>query len=277
MRDKSLPRPAKKKLNRRKKRGPGLSWKAGLRFCLTAAAYLLSFALVSGGLFMGGRELTKSELFRLENIHVENNRRLDRERLLALGEVRPGMNLFEVDPNEVGLRIEQLPWVRSALVERQFPHDLRIRIEERTAEAIVKLDHFYYVDGYGELFKVLEAGDSLDFPVISGIDRNRFLNDPEDSRRLLMLALDLLRAMKGRDSFGPGDVSEIHVGEQDGMYVFSYPGGIPIRFGSGDFSEKLDRLEKVYPQIKPRLSYLKHVDLNVLDRVIVKFDPGRVR
>ena len=277
MREKSFSRPAKKKLNRRKKRKPGLPWKAGFRFFLTVVAYLMSFALVSGGVFMGGRELMKSELFRLENIRVENNQRLSREKLLALGEVRPGMNLFEVDPNEVGLRIEQLPWVRSALVERQFPRDLRIRIEERTAEAIVKLDHFYYVDSYGELFKVLEAGDSLDFPVISGIERSRFLNDPEDSKRMLMLALDLLHAMKGRESFGPGDVSEIHVADQDDIYVFSYPGGIPIRFGKGDFSGKLDRLGKVYPQIKPRLSYLKHVDLNVLDRVIVKFDPRRIR
>jgi cell division protein FtsQ len=113
--------------------------------------------------------------------------------------------------------------------------------------------------------------------VISGMERSRFLDDPEASKKLLMKALELLRAMEGRACFGSGDVSEIHVGAQDGLYVFSYPGGIPIRFGKEGFAGKLDRLEKVYPQIKPRLSYLKHVDLNVLDRVIVKFDPRRVR
>ncbi|MBN2428183.1 MAG: FtsQ-type POTRA domain-containing protein [Deltaproteobacteria bacterium] len=277
MRDASFSKPVKKQSNRRKKRKSVFSWKAGVRFGLAIVAYLVSFAVVGSGVFFGGKEIMKSEIFCLENIHIENNRRLAGEQLLALGEVMPGMNLFEIDPDEVGLRIEQLPWVRSARVERQFPHDLRIHIEERTAKAIVKLDHFYYVDSFGELFKVLEAGDSLDYPVISGIERSRFLSDPENSKRLLMKALALLQAMEGRDSFGPGDVSEIHVGEQDGIYVFSCPGGIPIRFGKDDFAGKLDRLEKVYPQIKPRLSYLKHVDLNVLDRVVVKFDPRRMR
>ena len=248
-----------------------------MRTGLTAIAYLISFVVAGVVVFYGGLELRESELFRLENIHLENNGRLSREKLLSVGEVMVGMNLFEVNPNEVGLRIERLPWVHSVFVERQFPHDLRIIIEERTPEAIVKLDHFYYVDRHAELFKVLEAGDSLDFPVISGIERNRFLNDPEESRKMLKSALDLLQEMKGRVDFGTADVSEIHVGAKDGLYVYSHPGGIPIRFGTEDFSGKLDRLEKVYPQLKTRFSYLKHVDLNVLDRVIVKFDPRRVR
>jgi cell division protein FtsQ len=277
MRDMSFGGPVKKKCNRRKKGKPGLTWKAGLRFCLLVVAYLVSFAVVGGGIFMGGRELMQSDYFRLENIRVENNRRLSREQVLALGDVRPGTNLFEIDPAEVGQRIERFPWVRLARVERHFPQDLSIRLEERTPAAIVKLDHFYYVDASGELFKVLEAGDRLDFPVISGIERHRFVDDPEGSKKLLLKALELLQAMAGRECFTSGDVSEIHVGARDGLYVFSYPGGIPIRFGKGNFTGKLDRLEKVYPQIKPRLSYLKHVDLNVLDRVIVKFDPRGVR
>ncbi len=277
MRDMTFSKPAKKKVNRRKKRKSSFSWKTGLRNGLMVIAYLISFVLVGGGVFLGGGELMKSDFFRLEKIGIENNGRLSREGLLSVGEVQIGMNLFEVSPAEVGLRIERLPWVRSAVVERNFPHDLRIRIEERTPEAIVKLDHFYYVDRYGELFKVLEAGDSLDFPVISGIQRNLLLSDPEETKGMLMSALSLLQKMKGRVRFGTGDVSEIHVDRKDGLYVYSHPGGIPIRFGTEHYSKKLDRLEKVYPELKPRFSYLKHVDLNVLDRVIVKFDPRGVR
>jgi cell division protein FtsQ len=49
-------------------------------------------------------------------------------------------------------------------------------------------------------------------------------------------------------------------------------GGVPIRIGFDHFSAKLDMLEKIYGELKPRLSSLRYIDLNVMDRVIVRVD-----
>jgi len=45
-----------------------------------------------------------------------------------------------------------------------------------------------------------------------------------------------------------------------------------VLMGQSDFSGKLDRLERIYKDIEPRLLALKYIDLNVTDRVIVKLD-----
>ncbi len=49
--------------------------------------------------------------------------------------------------------------------------------------------------------------------------------------------------------------------------------GVPVLFGHGDFAVKLDRLERIYGELEPRLTALQYIDLNVADRVIVKVDP----
>jgi cell division protein FtsQ len=48
---------------------------------------------------------------------------------------------------------------------------------------------------------------------------------------------------------------------------------VPILFGQDEFDAKLDRLERIYTELEPRLTALHYIDLNVADRVIVKVDP----
>jgi cell division protein FtsQ len=47
---------------------------------------------------------------------------------------------------------------------------------------------------------------------------------------------------------------------------------VPVQMGFGNYSGKLDRLEMIYEDLQPRLTVLRGIDLNVLDRVIVKTD-----
>ncbi len=143
-------------------------------------------------------------------------------------------------------------------------------MRERQPEAIVNLGYLYYVDGDGEVFKLLDSEDSLDFPVITGIAREQMLNDGKDVRRRLLRAMVLLQELEGRRYFNLADVSEVHSDPRKGLTLFTYHGGIPVHMGKGDFGSKLARLEKIYKEIEPSLLALKYIDLNVADRVIVK-------
>ncbi|NLC69840.1 MAG: FtsQ-type POTRA domain-containing protein [Desulfuromonadaceae bacterium] len=270
MRDLTFRKPAAKSANRiRKKR----DWGAiGKRF-LIITGYVFTLVLVGTGGFYGVKYLRQADFFRLERVHVENNLRLSEETILAAAEVNPGMSLFDIDPGEVGIRIERLDWVKKAFVERVFPREVRIRLEERSPLAMVKLDHFYYLDREGTPFKLLEVGDRLDFPVITGIDRERFLADPEISRKILPAVLQLMDELNKRRSFTAREVSEIHVDRQGELHIFAANGGLPIRLGRDWFASKLDRLERVYDDLRPRLSMLKGIDLNVPDQVIVQLQP----
>ena len=67
----------------------------------------------------------------------------------------------------------------------------------------------------------------------------------------------------------------MHIDREGGLSLLTVSAGVPVRMGFSDFKAKLDRLERIYPELQPRLTGLKYIDLNVADRVIVKIDLGR--
>lgn len=246
-------------------------------FRVTVFCGSVSFLLV--GAVLGGRLLLGSGYFAVTTVRVENNRRLLPDEVLALSDIEKGGNIFDLDLDMIGGKIEENPWVASARVERSFPNEVMIRIEERQPKAIVRLGTLYYVDVYGEIFKMLDAGDRLDYPLISGIDRQLLLDKPEQARGLLLGALGLLSELADRRVFNLDQVSELRITPQEGITLYTYRGGVPVRFGQNGYRTKLDRLERIYRELQPRLAAIDYIDLNVVERVIVKLEsqPSRGR
>jgi cell division protein FtsQ len=148
-------------------------------------------------------------------------------------------------------------------------------VVEREARAVIDLGYLYYVDKAGEVFKVLESGDQLNYPVITGIDRQYLLDNPDQTQESLNLALLLMDELDKRSLFNLDDVSEIHYDQQEGLILYTRIGGVPVRLGKQGFGVKLNRLETIYQDLEPRLLALRYIDLNVTDRVIVKVDVKR--
>jgi cell division septal protein FtsQ len=65
-------------------------------------------------------------------------------------------------------------------------------------------------------------------------------------------------------------VSEIHLSKQHGLTVFTLDEAIPIRLGTESFAEKLDRLEKILPDLKAKAQNIEYVDLNYPTKAVVK-------
>jgi cell division septal protein FtsQ len=133
------------------------------------------------------------------------------------------------------------------------------------------MGYLYYLDGKGEIFKPLQEGDSLDFPVITGLSEDDILRDPAGSRETLKVMLgllDLLRKNKG--GITVADVSELHYDKGFGYTLFTVNRGLPIRLGMGGFNEKLGRLSRVYTDLQPQITGLEYIDLDYSDRIVVK-------
>jgi len=263
--------------NRRKKQKQPLPWKQVLARLLRVTVFCGSVTFLLFAAVLGGRLLLGSGYFAVTTVQVENNQRLLPEEVLALSDIEQGSNIFDLDLDMIGGKIEENPWVASARVERVFPNEVTIRIEERQPQAIVRLGYLYYVDVYGEIFKMLDAGDRLDYPLISGIDRQLLLDKPEQARELLLGALGLLTELAQRRIFSLDQVSELRVAPQEGITLYTYRGGVPVRFGQNGYRTKLDRLERIYRELQPRLAAIDYIDLNVVERVIVKLESHRNR
>ena len=72
---------------------------------------------------------------------------------------------------------------------------LLFRLHEREAVFIINLDYLFYVDHSGEIFKVLRAGDPLNYPLVSGMDRQQLLDEPDKSREQLQLVAGLIEEL----------------------------------------------------------------------------------
>jgi cell division protein FtsQ len=65
------------------------------------------------------------------NVQVEGRGRASRAAVLSAVAVTRGTPILAVDPAEAKQRLEAVPWIRSAAVERRFPDTLHIRLVER--------------------------------------------------------------------------------------------------------------------------------------------------
>ncbi len=275
MRDLKSHKQKKTKTNRCMQEKQSRDWKKlfhrTLRICIASGS---GFLLASGAL-LTAQMLLESGYFGTHNIRVEHQVRVSEGDILAASDIEIGDSLFDLELNMIGRKIEEHPWIAKAEVERSFPDQVVIRVVEREARAVIDLDYLYYVDKGGVVFKMLESGDQLNYPVITGIDRQYLLDNPDQTQDSLNLALRLMDELEQRSPFNLDDVSEIHYDQQEGLILYTRIGGVPIRMGKQDFDAKLNRLEAIYNDLEPRLLALKYIDLNVTDRVIVKVDVKR--
>ena len=274
MRDLKRQQNTKRKVrqNRKKNEKKPLNLRKLFHRALRIGVASFSGALIVVGGFLAVQLLLASDLFKIEQICVQGGRHLSAEQVVALSDIKPGLNTFSLDLDLIGRKVAENPWVREAQVQRIFPKQIDIRIEERTPVAIINLGYLYYLDNRGEVFKVLEADDSLDFPVVTGFDYQKIEQHDAQSSEDLKQVVALLGDLRSREQFSLKQVSEVHREKSGGFALFTLDGGVKIRLGHEAFAKKLDRLERIYAELQPRLLILDYIDLNVDEKVIVRIE-----
>ncbi len=258
--------------NRKKTQKKPLDLRKILHRSLRLTVMGFTGALVVVGLSLLIQLLVASDLFRIDQVSIFGGSQLRQEKILALSDIQTGVSTFALDLELIGRKIEENPWVRSASVERIFPRQVNIVIEERVPAAIINLGYLYYLDRNGEVFKVLSREDSFNYPVVTGFERNALLSNTENGHVQLSQVVALIEDLKQRESFNLTEVSEIHREKNGGLTIYTLVGAVKVKLGGDGFSEKLNRLERIYARLKPRLEALEYIDLNVDKRIIVRIE-----
>jgi cell division protein FtsQ len=266
-------KPPKVKLNKRKQEKQPRDWRKLFHRFLRVALFAGSATLVVAGVLLGVQMLRESDYFTVRNVRVVAQARVSEQEIAGASDIRIGTGIFDLDLALIGRKIEENPWISRAEVVRSLPDEVVITVTEHEPRAVIQLDYLYYVDADGVVFKLLDGGDRLDYPIITGIERQLLLDHPADGQAWLRQALALIGELEGRRTFNLADVSEVRIDLEDGLIVYTRQQGVPVLFGRENFARKLDRLEQIYGDLEPRLTALHYIDLNVADRVIVKVDP----
>lgn len=258
--------------NRLKKKKKPLEWRKILHRTLRVGVALFSAVLLLVGGFFVAQLLLASDLFRVDQVAVEGNSLLKKQQVVALSDIEMGVNTFNLDLGLIGRKIEENPWISTAQVQRIFPRQVMIHIEERQPVAIVNLGYLYYLDKQGEIFKVLDAADNLDYPVVTGFDYAKAQAHNAECAQQLRKVVALLSDLNQRKLFSLDQISEVHFETGGSLSLYTLEGGVRIKLGSADYGRKLDRLERIYAQLQPKLPLLDYIDLNVEEKVIVRIE-----
>ncbi len=261
--------------NRIRKKKEPLQWRRFLPRVLRIGIAVFSVSLIVVGGFFISQFLMASDLFRVEEVTVYGNQRLNKQQVVVLSDIEKGINTFDLDLDLIGHKIEENPWIATAQVQRIFPRQVVIRVTERKPVAIINLGYLYYLDRRGEIFKVLDADDSLDYPVVTGFEYKKAQQHDTEYARDLRQIVELLADIRQRPQFDLKQVSEVHRDKAGNLTLFTLRGGVRVKLGRGHYTKKLDRLEKIYARLKPKLKILDYIDLNVDEKVIVRIERSK--
>lgn len=233
-----------------------------------------SVVLLLAIIFNAGKStICDSNFFKVASVQVIGEGRIEAADIRELSGVQSGLSMFDLDLKLIGSRIEKNPWIAKAEVERIFPRTVTIKVTEFTPAAIINHGCLYYVAQDGTVFKPLEMGEKINFPLLTGMEQKDILKNLDETRLLLSGAVRLAESLRARKSFNLEKLSEIHIDPLHGYELMTLQGGVPVRIGFDGFEPKLARLERIYTEIESRLSVTQYIDLNAPDRVIVKLDP----
>ena len=235
---------------------------------VTAVGVLL-LAVAFGGYYTYNR-VVASDYFHVRQIEVVSTRRASTEEIAALLEGAKGKNLLALDLPALRRVALGHPWVREARLERRLPGTLRVRVTEHRARALLLMGHIYLVNQDGQVFKRARPDEQEGMPVITGVSRMAYLEDPDRERERIKRALVTLDRYYSR---ARPPLSEVHLGERGELSLYLQRGGVAVRVGMELTKERLAKMDAVWAALGPearqaRVLFLDNVART--DRVTVR-------
>jgi cell division protein FtsQ len=200
------------------------------------------------GAYQVARFLRTSPALAVRSIEVRGADRTEVSEILRAGRLEEGMNIFAVHADVLRRRIEGLPWVRRVEAHRVIPDTVVVQLQEHIPAAVINLDGLYYVNLSGEVFKRVQKREGIDLPILTGITRKRFRDDPIRSRIHIKESLRLARLIQAFPCLSRHRLAEVHFDELIGPSVILDPGAISIQLGDGS-PEVLSDLCRVFDEV----------------------------
>lgn len=114
--------------------------------------------------------LRDSSVFSVENVEVEASAHVSQADVSKLLTVPEGTTLLNVDSSDIEAQLKRDPWVQSVKLTREFPHTLKVSVQEQSADLLV-------VMASGSIGWYLGSGGSWIEPVKISVPEGQSVND----------------------------------------------------------------------------------------------------
>ena len=221
---------------------------------LRAVVGVLMVIGIGSGVVWGARHYVRtSPRFAVSEIITSGGKRRGPEDIASIAAISKGQNVFSIDLDAARRRLSADPWIESAELTRQLPGTISIRVTEREASGLVAMaEGTYLVTRDGLVIKRVEAGDPLDFHVVTGVPLKTLVEDREGATRTIRQALDLAYDYDRSPLAQRSPIQEVHVEPNGDMTLVVGKSGITIRMGSGPYRRKLDQAARIVGELDRR-------------------------
>lgn len=213
----------------------------------------------------------ENEMFAIKKVDVQlPDGTLTRDEILRAARIRQGTGLMALDLDEVRSRIENIPSVASARIQRQLPSTLVIAVDER--QPIARLapvsrtgarlgQAVYYIDQNGFVIKPKPGERLKPLPMITGVDSEYVVEGTRLDRPEVISALSLLRLADYSVIKNDLDLTQIEV-QKKGYLILRTQNKGSIRFRTDYLSQQIQRLEHILDKAREDQHVVKTVDLS---------------
>ena len=134
----------------------------------------------------------------VREVIVEGRSKTKKSALLQALQVSEGDNILAINITEMKDRINKLPWVKSARIERHFPNKISLTLFERTPMARWQTNRMLkLIDVHGDVIPIVDLTRFSNLPIIIGKNApkiagqilNTLSNEPHLFRRVKSLTL----------------------------------------------------------------------------------------
>ena len=179
--------------------------------------------------------------------------------ILSALDVHRGTPILAFDPEQARKALEQLPWIKSAVVERRLPDTLYVRITERKPIALWQNDH---------KMVVVDA----DGVVLTGRDLQRFARLPllvgPDAPAHARAGLQLIASVP---TLAPRITAMTWVGDR--RWDLHFHDGVDVRLPETGAAAALQELAALEQSKQLLERDIVAVDLRLADRLVVQVAP----
>jgi cell division protein FtsQ len=271
----------------RRKKFSGKTWSFYRRLIVVSGIAVV--VIIS--LMVAGRFLWYSPqmlLVKPDQIDLTGNHIVSREAVLKEFKEDRGLTVLRIPLDSRRSKLEQLPWVESASVQRVLPNRLRIEITERAPVAFVRNgNELALIDAYGVILSRPD-NEEFHFPIVSGVSDD--LPREQREKRMqtfqeFMKDIDLVGFPSDRDKKNalathPSEkVSEVELGNpkdlrvvMTGLSTVDDAQAVTIHFGQNDFTNKFSMLVGNFAQWQANTGRVQSIDLQYPRQVVVNPD-----
>lgn len=267
-------RSVKKRQSRKnaRNRSPAQRWRAAAKRWWPLAGSMTVATAAVAVLFLSGAadkrwaetrqvfaDATAEMGFSVERVYATGRFQTDRQTLIEALGVDIHQPIFEISLETARERVEALPWVSEASVERRLPDTIILRIDERTPLALWQND--------GRLAVVDDNGD-----VIDGAR-------PQDFRELLLVvgpdaadvAADLIAVMNLVPEVRDRVRAAVRIGNR--RWNLKLDDGIDVQLPEDDLDGALYRLADLDKAEQLLARDVQAVDLRLPDKLVLRLTP----